>query len=278
MKRLWLAIRSLFLWTISGIHFAVVAIFLIILGAVVDPRKNDWPQRLFFRNILRLVGVKWEVQRAPGFDPNRTSLFICNHVNIFDPFVVYSAIPQFVRGFELESHFKVPFYGWLMARFGNIAVPDKPTRAGLERMDQRARKALDSGTSLIAFAEGSRTRTGHVGPFRKGIFALAQRFGVPVVPMTIVGSYEFFRTGNWILYPGKITVILHATITPEEIAHENSDELRERIHKIVSTPVEEYLRAHPTPRSETRQSSKNQKEKRGKDETAEGRPEGGMNL
>ena len=94
--------------------------------------------------------------------PARTSIFICNHVNIFDPFVVYSAIPQFLRGFELESHFKIPIYGWMMGRFGNIAVPDAPTREGLEIMTQRAKEALDSGISLIAFAEGSRTRDGHV--------------------------------------------------------------------------------------------------------------------
>ena len=83
------------LWAISGIHFAVVCMFLIVLALFIDPRKNDWPQRLFFRNILRLAGAKFEVRRAPGFDPKRTSIFICNHVNIFDPFVVYSAIPQF---------------------------------------------------------------------------------------------------------------------------------------------------------------------------------------
>ena len=62
----------------------------------------------------------------------RTSIFICNHVNIFDPFVIYSAIPQFVRGFELESHFKIPVYGWMMGRFGNVAVPDAPSAKALK--------------------------------------------------------------------------------------------------------------------------------------------------
>src|ERR1700723_1895523 len=168
MKHAYLKVRSAILWAISGIHFAVVRIILIALGAIVDPRKNDWPQRLFFRNILRLAGARFEVRRAPGFDPVRTSFFICNHVNIFDPFVVYSAIPQFLRGFELESHFRIPIYGWLMGRFGNIAVPDAPTRDSLEIMTQRSKRALDSGISLIAFAEGSRTRDGHVREFKKG--------------------------------------------------------------------------------------------------------------
>lgn len=238
MKKAWLAVRSLILWILSGLHFFIVCTFLVLLAIFIDPRKNDWPQRVFFRNILRFAGVKFEVRRSPGFDPNRTAIFICNHVNIFDPFVIYSAIPQFVRGFELESHFKVPAYGWMMKRFGNVPVPDAPTRAGLEEMTRRAKAALDSGVSLIAFAEGSRTRDGHVGPFRKGVFSIAQKYGTPIVPMSIVGSYEFFRTGYWMLHPGKITVILHDTIDTSQVSRDEVDALRDRVHEIVSAPIE----------------------------------------
>jgi len=242
MKKAWLAIRSIVLWTISGIHFAVVCSFLILLAVFVDPRKNDWPQRFFFRNILRLVGVGFEVKRGPGFDPKVTSIFISNHINIFDPFVAYSAIPQFLRGFELESHFKIPVYGWMMGRFGNVAVPDAPTRESLEIMTRRAKAALDSHISLIAFAEGSRTRDGHVQPFKKGIFNLAQKFGVPIVPVSIVGSFEFFQTGNWMLYPGKITVYLHDTIDTTKVGRGEVDALRQSVQDIVAQPVEESLR------------------------------------
>jgi 1-acyl-sn-glycerol-3-phosphate acyltransferase len=243
MKNAYLTVRSALLWAVSGIHFAIVCTFLVVLGIFVDPRKNDWPQRVFFRNILRLAGVKFEVRRASGFDPNRTSIFVCNHVNLFDAFVIYSAIPQFVRGFELESHFKFPIYGWMMGRFGNIPVPDAPSRNSLETMTTRAKQALDSGISLIAFAEGSRTRDGHVQEFKKGIFRIAQRFGVPIVPMSIVGSYEFFQTGNWMLHPGKITVYLHDTIDTSKIDRAGVDALRLRVQEIVAAPVEESLKS-----------------------------------
>jgi 1-acyl-sn-glycerol-3-phosphate acyltransferase len=159
--------------------------------------------------------------------------------------VIYSAIPQFVRGFELESHFKVPVYGWIMGSFGNVAVPDAPTRESLEIMTQRAKAALDADISLIAFAEGSRTRDGHVHEFKKGIFSLAQKFGVPIVPMSIVGSYQFFQTGNWLLYPGKITVMLHNTIETANIPRKQIDELRQRVLEIVAEPIEESLKANP---------------------------------
>ena len=245
MRKAYLTIRSAILWAISGIHFAVVCIFLIVLAIFVDPRKNDWPQRFFFRNIMRLAGARLEVRRASGFDPARTSLFICNHVNLFDPFVIYSAIPQFLRGFELESHFKIPVYGWMMGRFGNIPVPDVPSREGLEAMRERAKVALDSGISLIAFAEGSRTRDGHVQEFKKGIFGLAQKFGVPIVPVSVVGSYQFFQTGNWMLFPRTITVYLHDTIETKDIGRGAVDDLRLRVQEIVAKPVEEDLAQNP---------------------------------
>jgi 1-acyl-sn-glycerol-3-phosphate acyltransferase len=241
MKNARLVARAVLLWTASGIHFAVVSTFLILLRIFIDPRRNDWPQRVFFRNILRLAGVKFEVQRAPGFDAQRTSIFVSNHVNIFDPFVIYSAIPQFVRGFELESHFKIPIYGWMMGRFGNIAVPNAPGRKSLEVMIARAREALDSGVSLIAFPEGSRTRDGHVQPFKKGIFSLAQKFEAPIVPVSIVGSYEFFQTGNWMLRPSTIKVFLHDTIDTSEINRRDVDALRERVRAIVVAPLEQSI-------------------------------------
>lgn len=243
MKSIYLKARSLILWAISGAHFFVLCTLLVGLGTIVDPRKNDRAQRIFFRNILRLAGVRFETQRSAGFDTQRASLFVCNHVNIFDPFVIYSAIPQFVRGFELASHFKVPAYGWMMGRFGNIPVPDENNRSreGIAEMTRKADEAFRSGISLIAFAEGSRTRDGHVGPFFKGVFRLAIRFGIPIVPMSIVGSYEFHRTGDWMLNPGKITVYLHDTIETAGLAKEQARELRDRVHAIVAAPVEAHI-------------------------------------
>jgi len=248
MRKAYLTIRSLLLWAISGVHFGVVCTFLVLLGIFIDPRKNDWPQRFFFRNILRFAGVRFEARRSLGFNPARTSIFVCNHVNIFDAFVIYSAIPQFVRGFELESHFHYPIYGWMMGRFGNVPVPDVPSREGLETMTQRAKAALDSGVSLIAFAEGSRTRDGHVDEFKKGVFNLALKFGVPIVPMSITGSFQFFRTGDWMLYPGKITVYLHDTIETSGVSRSEVDALRRRVREIVAKPVEESLKEAPLQR------------------------------
>jgi 1-acyl-sn-glycerol-3-phosphate acyltransferase len=137
----------------------------------------------------------------------------------------------------------------MMSRFGNIAVPNKPSRAGLETMTKRAKVALDSGVSLIAFPEAGRTRDGRVRDFKKGIFNMAQKFGVPIVPVSICGSYHFFRTGHWMIYPGKITVYLHATIETVCVERAAVDALRQEVQKIVAAPVEKSLEENPPERA-----------------------------
>ncbi len=243
MKKLYLVLRSAFLWVISSIHFFTVSSFLVFLGIFIDPRRNDRPQRILCRNVLRLAGVGFEVRRAPGFDPQRTGFFIINHVNLFDPFVLYSAIPQFVRGLELEAHFKIPVYGWMMKRFGNVPVPKETRPSDLKRMWRLTKAALDAGTSLIVFPEGSRTLDGHVGPFKDGVFRMAQHFGYPIVPVSIVGSFEFNRKDSWLLRPSKIVVYLHDTIETKSLRKGDVEALRDRVHQLVSEPVEAAMRA-----------------------------------
>jgi len=71
---------------------------------------------------------------------------------------------------------------------------------------------------------------------------MAQKFGAPIVPMSIVGSYQFFRTGHWMLHPGKITVYLHDTIDTTKVDRSEVDALRQCVQDIVAKPVEESLK------------------------------------
>ncbi len=241
MKRAWLALRSALLWALSAVHFFTICPLLVLLGAFVDPRRNDWPQRALFRNVLRVAGVKFEVRRSPGFDPGRTCLFLSNHVNIFDAFVVYSAIPQFLRGLELESHFRVPAYGWMMRRFGNIPVYSNPTASQTKDLYRRTKQALDEGVSLVVFPEGGRTLDGHLRPFKDGAFRMAVQFGYPVVPVAITGSFQFNRKGNWMLNPGKIVVYLLDPIETKGLRKTDAGSLRDRVHELISGKVDASL-------------------------------------
>jgi 1-acyl-sn-glycerol-3-phosphate acyltransferase len=241
MKQAWLAFRSAVLWIFSGVHFFIVAPLLVFLGIFLDPHKHDWLQRTFCRRIAFLSGVRVEVRRAPGFDPQRTSFFMSNHVNLFDPFILYCAIPQFVRGWELESHFKIPAYGWLMKRFGNVPVPDVRRPSDLKRMWRLTQDAIDGGTSLIIFPEAKRTRDGHVDEFQDGGFRVAQQLGIPIVPVSLVGSYQHHRTGYWMLWPAVVTVYLHDTVDTRGLSKDQVPLLRERVRAIISAPVETHL-------------------------------------
>jgi 1-acyl-sn-glycerol-3-phosphate acyltransferase len=241
MKQLYLVIRSVVLWAVSALHFFPGGVLLLLLALFLDPRKHDWPQRFFARNVLRLAGAGVRAHFAPGFDPKRTSIFVSNHVNLFDPFVVYSTVPQFVRGWELESHFRIPVYGWIMKRFGNVPVPDQRTPGHLKKLFELTQQALDSGTSLTVFPEGTRTRDGRVRPFHKGIFRMVRDLGYPIVPMSIVGSFEFNHKGSWRLRPSTIVVHLHDTIETKDLTDEEIEALPERIYQIVSGPVHEAM-------------------------------------
>jgi 1-acyl-sn-glycerol-3-phosphate acyltransferase len=238
MKRALRALRSALLWVLSFLHFFIVAPTLVFLGIFLDPRKHDWLQRSFCRRIAYLSGARVEVRRSPGFDPERTCFFMVNHVNLFDPFILYCAIPQYVRGWELESHFRIPAYGWLMKRFGNVPVPDIRRPSDLKRMWRLTQDSIDGGTSLIIFPEARRTRDGSVGGFQDGGFRVAQQLGVPIVPVSLVGSFQHHRTGHWMLWPAIITVYFHDTIETKGLAKEDVPALRDRIRAIISVPVE----------------------------------------
>jgi 1-acyl-sn-glycerol-3-phosphate acyltransferase len=243
MKKTWPVLRSAALWVVSGLHFFVVAPLLVLLGIFLDARKHDWLQRSFCKRIAFLSGAKIEVCRSPGFDASRTCFFVSNHVNLFDPFMLYCAIPQFVRGWELESHFKIPAYGRLMKRFGNVPVPDVRRPSDLKRMWRLTQEAINSGTSLIIFPEAKRTRDGHVNEFQDGGFRVAQQLGIPIVPVSLVGSFQHHRTGHWMLWPGKITIHLHDTMETMGLRKEDVSALRDRVRAIISAPVDEALKA-----------------------------------
>jgi 1-acyl-sn-glycerol-3-phosphate acyltransferase len=242
MKRGLLAVRAAFLWILSGIHFFVCAPLLVFLGVFLDPREHDWLQRSFCRRIAYLSGARVVVARSPGFDPRRTCFFMVNHVNLFDPFILYCAIPQYVRGWELESHFKIPAYGWLMKRFGNVPVPDVRRPSDLKRMWRLTQDAIDNGTSLIIFPEAKRTRDGHINAFEEGGFRVAQQLGIPIVPVSLVGSVKHHRTGGWMLWPATITVHLHGVIETKGMTKKDVPALRERVHAIIAVPVEASLK------------------------------------
>ena len=240
-RRAYWILRSVVVWLVSAAHFFTVCPLLVLLALVKNPRHNDGPQRWFSRNVVRLAGARVEARMSPGYDASRTSFFVVNHVSLFDPFVLYCAVPQYIRGLELESHFKIPAYGWLMKRFGNVPVPDVRKPSDLKRMWRLTKAALDDGVSLAVFPEGKRTLDGRVGAFQDGAFRMAHHFGTPIVPVSVVGSFEWDHKGSWLLRPSKIVVHIHDTIETAGLSREEIHSLRERVRGIIAAPIDEHL-------------------------------------
>lgn len=251
---LWL--RTAFRWTLAAGFFFSVCPLVILLGILVDPQKNDAPQRWLSRTLMWMAGVRVEVRRSPGFDPQSVCFFVSNHVNLFDPFVLYCVTPQIIRGLELESHFRIPVYGWLMKRFGNVPVPDVNRPSDLKRMWRMTRAALGRGLSLVVFPEGSRTITGRVGPFQNGVFRMAQDFGTPITPVSIVGSFTFHRKTSWVLRRSTIVVWLHDTIDTSRYSKAQVPELSDRVWREVAGPIHASMGEIPIRESERSEEAK----------------------
>jgi 1-acyl-sn-glycerol-3-phosphate acyltransferase len=128
-----------------------------------------------------------------------------------------------------------------MKRFGNVPVPDVRRPSDIKRMWRLTQDAINRGTSLIIFPEARRTRDGHVNEFQDGGFRVAQQLGVPIVPVSLVGSFQHHGTGNWMLSPATITVHLHDTIDTTNLTKNDVPALRDRVRKIISGPVEASL-------------------------------------
>jgi 1-acyl-sn-glycerol-3-phosphate acyltransferase len=237
VTRAWREARSVLLWALSGVHFAIGTFALAAATRIVGRRRLDpWLKR-FCRVIVALAGARYRVERSPRVDPDRVYVYVANHVNLFDPFTICGATPGWTSGFELESHFDVPIYGLLMRSFGNVPVPDRASREGILRMRERTEARLAEGCSLILFPEGTRTRTGALGPFRPGALRLVAELGVPIVPVTQVGAFELQHPGKSRLDPARITVILHDPVETKGLARADLEGLTERIRTIIGAPL-----------------------------------------
>ena len=184
-----------------------MSLVLLVLSGVASPRSYDRVLKLLCRLLVRCFVVRVETSGLGKLEGRKSYLFISNHVNILDGFVLYGWLPALFRGVELEEHFSWPVYGWFIRRFGNIPVsPGSPARtaAGLRRAD----KALGAGISLLVLPEGHRTKTGGLGVFGRGAFRIAERTGAEIVPVVMAGAFHVMRRGRWTVQPGTVRMMV----------------------------------------------------------------------
>ncbi len=228
------------LWT-AGLSWLVPSLgtMTLVYQAVPSHRVNILG-RLYCKVQIALTGSRWRAVVHPDVDPNQPYIFAQNHTNHFDHVMLYNATPHFKQGLELESHFNYPFYGWFMKARGTIPVK-KGQRGQTTDLVDRMRREVDAGRSILAFPEGSRTRTGRVGDFRKGIFYVARDLGVPIVPVAVTGAFDMMRPGSMVIRPGnEITVYCEKPIPTAGLRDDEIPALADRVRAAVANRVDAY--------------------------------------
>lgn len=230
-------ITSAVRWLI-GLPLTVLALLLITLMALLLPKHvYNPPSRALLRWLVRLYGGRVIVQGLENLDPKTGYLFMSNHVSLFDVPVLGGHIPNYTRGLEAAEQFHYPVLGWFLRAIGNIPISRKSARASWLSM-QRASQEIKKGTSIILLPEGTRTRTGELGSFKKMPFHFAKMAQVPLVPIGMSGLFRFKCRTSWLLRPGVIKLSIGRPITVQEIAEQDVEGLRELVRKRISALIE----------------------------------------
>ena len=191
------------------------------------------------RAAVRLAGIRVLREGLERLDPKGTYIYMCNHVSNIDPPVVVPALPRRTSVLVKKELFKVPILGRAM-RMASLVPVDRSNRdAGIQSL-RAAADVMRAGINLTVFPEGTRSFDGRLLPFKKGPFYLAIESGIPVVPMTILNSYELMPKGKNYALPGTVTVVFHPPLDPKEF--EDKDQLLEAVRNVIASALPDERR------------------------------------
>ena len=182
--------------------------------------------------ILKTTGVQVAVEGLERLDPSRSYVFAANHQSIYDIPILFANLPFQLRIIAKESLGRIPFMGWHLRRTGHILVDRSKTGAGTVR---KMAKLVADGHSLIVFPEGTRSTDGTVARFKGGPFAIALQAGLPVVPISVVGSRHVMFRGDLMVRPGRVTVIVHDPIETTNVPREHAREFASSVRDVVAS-------------------------------------------
>jgi len=188
---------------------------------------------------VRLAGVRVETVGLDQFDHSRSYIFMTNHVSNLDPPIQVPLIPRRTSVMVKKELFKMPILGTTM-RMGDLVPVDRGNReAGIEAVNA-AKAVVQQGLNMIIYVEGKRSFDGKLLPFKKGPFYLAVECGVPVIPMTIVGTHYAMPKARFAIKPGVAKVIFHPPIEPKDFGSREC--LMERVRAVIDSGLPEEYR------------------------------------
>jgi 1-acyl-sn-glycerol-3-phosphate acyltransferase len=209
-------------------------------------RVQHFCMRRWSRDNLWLSRARVEIEGLENIDHARPQIFTSNHSGLHDILSLAAHLPIQFRWIAKKSLFNVPFMGWHMSRSGYIAIDRDNPRAAAKSIIEAA-KVIRAGTKAIAFPEGTRSRTGDLGTFYSGVFALAVRTGVPLVPISVDGSYRVIMPKTLQVNPGviiRIKIDKPMDLTP--YSHSDKRRLMREVFEIMDRNLRELRgRRHP---------------------------------
>lgn len=199
-----------------------------------------YPGKWWAQFIIRILLLPVKVEGRENLVKGQSYVFVANHQGAFDIFLIYGFLCRNFKWMMKRQLRQMPFVGKACESAHHIFV-DKRGASKIRETYDRARQTLQGGMSLVVFPEGARSFTGHMGVFKRGAFMLADDIELPVVPLTINGSFDIMprtRDMKWVVWhPLRLTI--HKPIQPVGKGTDNIKYLEEESYKVVMGGLEE---------------------------------------
>lgn len=189
--------------------------------------------------IMKTNRVKIQVIGLEKFVSEKSYVFISNHTSNLDPPAVALAIPQTLRFIGKSSLAKIPIFGWA-AKLSRMIFIDRSNHVKAVETINKAIKDLKDGISAFFFAEGTRSADGILKSFKKGGVALALKAKLPIVPVTIIGSYSLLPKSTIRIRPGILKVIIGDPIDTSAYSDNDKDILLQKVRSIIEETLNKY--------------------------------------
>ncbi len=232
-------LRSLFFTDLLIYLYTAVCGTFSVCGSFFDAhgRWQHGCARVWSWLILKTSRIDLSVAGTENIVPDETVIFCSNHPSAMDIPILFVSLPVQFRFLAKRSLFHVPFLGWHLRRSGHIPVDRARPHEALKGFDQAA-KRIKEGRPVVVFPEGSRSRTNQMLPFKSGTFYLAILSGVPVVPITLVGSRQVLKPDSLHIRPGRVRVIIHKAIPTAGLTVRDVSDLSRRVREQIVSGLE----------------------------------------
>lgn len=213
------------------IPITLLTAFVSALGCIAGGERifSYWPGKIWSIITLFLLLCPVKVKGKENLPKNRCSIVTPNHSSALDIFLLYGYMGVRFKWVMKGSLRKIPFVGWACEKCGFIFV--NHTNEGAIQVIKDTKTALNNGYHIFIFPEGSRTRDGQLGRFRKGAFRVAMDSQAPIVPVKITGGYEAYSRYAFFPKPRQLELqILPIIETNQEI---NLQELMTRTYDAI---------------------------------------------